>query len=116
MTKNQIITTKERFIREVSKKANLTIPEVKNIVAIMEEIIKNKLTETDKDTNTLVKFFDGFSVEGIYEPAKQKTLNYTDGEIVNVPERIKVKPKVTNYYSGKISLSKGYTYKISDTD
>ena len=66
MTKNQIITTKERFIREVSKKANLTIPEVKNIVAIMEEIIKNKLTETDKDTNTLVKFFDGFSVEGVY--------------------------------------------------
>ena len=97
--------TQEQLIKDTALSFNkeISIEMVKTVIKQFEKIMKSHLSEA-KPTQTIeCKPFAGVLVSAKYQPAKQKTLNYTDGETVDVPERIKVNARATNYLTFKIT-------------
>lgn len=94
-----MIINQENLIKQIAEREDINMATVRNIFESAEKIIFDHLSSTTPTENTIVKIFDGLSLECNYIP--EKTIHtYAD---IKCKERIWVKPKITRYYNRKLN-------------
>lgn len=94
-----MIINQENLIKQIAEREDTNMATVRNIFESAEKIIFDHLSSTTPTENTIVKIFDGLSLECNYIP--EKTIHtYSD---IKCKERIWVKPKITRYYNRKLN-------------
>ena len=94
-----MIITQDALIKQVADREDINVATVREIFKSAEDIIFDHLSSTTPSKNTIIKLFDGLSLECNYIPEKEI---HTYDNIVCKP-RIWVKPKITRYYNRKLN-------------
>lgn len=100
--KEKIKITKESLIRDIAKKSNKNMSDVKDFYNILEDIIFETLTTVSEDKNVCIKLFEGISLDGEFIPEKTKKNNLT-GKLSYVSSKIKPKFNITRSYCEKLN-------------
>lgn len=96
------VVKKENLIRDVAKKTNNNISDVKLIYNTLENLIFNILSSVDENEDVCIRLFEGISLDGKYVPEKTKKNNLT-GESHFVESKIKPKFNITRSYCEKLN-------------
>lgn len=96
------IITKDTLIRNVAKRANTTITNVREIYNTLEDVIFDTLSSVNEDNDVSIKVFNGITLDGTYMPEKTKRNNLT-GEESFVESKIKLKCNITRSYCEKLN-------------
>lgn len=100
--KEKIKVTKENLIRNIAKKTNKNINDVKEFYNSLENLIFDNLSSVDVNSDILIKLFEGISFEGIYISEKTKKNNLT-GEVERIESKIKPRCNITRSYCEKLN-------------
>lgn len=100
--KNVKKISKDDVIRAVADASCLNLKNVRAVFSALENVIPTFLQEADKENDVSIKLFEGVYFEGIYCHKCQKKNNLT-GKMVDMPSKIKVKPRVTKSYSDRVN-------------
>lgn len=111
-TKKETVITKDRLARLTARKLPITYKEVKNAIDALGDTIKEILMDMDEtyteDNPKIIKVFEGVNIEAIYIPSHKRELKYVqddngDNLIVNVPNKVSVKYRLTQTYKDSIT-------------
>lgn len=94
-----MIITQDDLIRQIADEEDINMATVRKILKSAECIIFDHLSSTTPTENTVVKIFNGLSLECSYIPEREIS-TYAD---IICDARIWVKPKVTRYYNRKLN-------------
>lgn len=94
-----MIITQDDLIKSISAKEDINVATVRKIFKAAEKTIFDYLSSTTPTENTVIKIFDGLSLECSYIPERE-IHTYDD---IKCDARIRVKPKVTRYYNRKLN-------------
>lgn len=94
-----ITITQESIIKDIAKKEDIDVATVRKIFKATEKYIFDYLSSATPTENTVVKLFNGLSIESRYIEEQEK--NAFDHFICN--SKIWAKPKITRYYNRKLN-------------
>ncbi|MFQ7208589.1 MAG: hypothetical protein ACLRPZ_03995 [Coprococcus sp.] len=96
-----MIITQDDLIKKISEKEDVNVATIRNIFKSAEDIIFDYLSSTSPICNITIKPFSGLSINRKFIDGK----NYTKGMFQNlyVPEHVKVKPVVSEYYNKQVN-------------
>lgn len=94
--------SKDDLIRAVSAASDTPLYVVTNVLNGLESVITEKLKEVNEDTDISIRLTEGLYVDGIYRPRRIRVNNLT-GRSTEIPEKIKVRPRVTKVYEKKVN-------------
>lgn len=98
----KIVKTKENIVRDIAKKTNKNISDVKIIYNALEEIIFDTLCSVGQDKDVCIRLFEGISLDGEYISEKTKKNNLT-GKVALVNSKVKPKFNITRSYCEKLN-------------
>lgn len=98
----QIKITKENLIKDIAKRTNKNIYEVKDFYNALESVIFDSLSTVNANQDVSIRLFEGISLDGNYISEKTKKNNLT-GETNKVESKIKPKFKITRSYCEKLN-------------
>lgn len=96
-----MIITQDDLIKEVSEKEDINVTTVRDVIKTTEDIIFAYLSSTSPICDITIKPFSGININRKYVEEKM----YTKGMFNNlyVPEHVKVKANVSDYYNKQIN-------------
>lgn len=100
--KEKVKITREDLIKDIAKRSNIDILDVKDFYNTLENIIFETLLSVDEGREIILKLFEGISLNGIYVPEKTKRNNLT-GELIYVDSKINPKFNITRSYCEKLN-------------
>ena len=100
--KKQNKITKEKIIKNIAKKTNVDINNVKIFYNALENFIFDALCSVNEEQDVCVKLFEGISLDGKHIPEKKKQNNLT-GKVSLVSDKIKPKFNITRSYCEKLN-------------
>ncbi len=101
--KEKIKVTKETLIKDIAKRTNKNISDVRDVYNALEKTIFDILSSVDVNGDITIRLFEGISLDGTYIPEKTKQNNLT-GEVSFVNSKIKPKFNITRSYCEKLNL------------
>lgn len=94
-----MIITQENLINRIAGKEGMNTAAVRKIFKSAEDIIFDCLSSTTPSENTVIKLFDGLSLECSYIPEREiHTYDH-----IACKARLWTKPKITRYYNRKLN-------------
>lgn len=104
--------TKNSLIKTVANISGRDVYAVKDIINTMQNVVFGYITSVDKkNTDVVIKIFDGMSIEAKYVPKHNKISNLTGNEI-RIDDKVKTKLNVTRTYCKKLTPKKNNIYDI----
>lgn len=100
--KEQIRITKEKLIKDIAKRTDKNIYEIRTFYNMLENIIFDCLSDVSEEQDVCIRLFEGISLDGKYVPEKTKKNNLT-GETKFVESKIKPKFNITRSYCDKLN-------------
>ena len=100
--KNKVTYTKDMLIKQVARKCNFRIDQVKEIYNLIEEEVFEVLSTTTPDTDVSVRMFEGYTIDSTFVPEKTKVNNLT-GKPMTTASKIKPKVTITRNYCDKLT-------------
>lgn len=100
--KKKIKITKENLIKNIAKRTNKNINDVKDVYNSLENLIYDILSSVERNGDISIRLFEGISLDGIYIPEKTKKNNLT-GEVNLIESKIKPKFNITRSYCEKLN-------------
>lgn len=100
--KEKVKITREDLIKDIAKRSNIDVFDVKDVYNTLENIIFETLLSVDEGREIVLKLFEGISLEGIYIPEKTKKNNLT-GKLIYVDSKINPKFNITRSYCEKLN-------------
>ena len=100
--KEKIKVTKENLIRNIAKRTNKNINDVRDFYNSLENFIFNILSSVETNGDISIRLFEGISLDGIYVSEKTKKNNLT-GEVNTVKSKIKPRVNITRSYCEKLN-------------
>ena len=100
--REKIKITKENLIRNIAKKTNKNINDVKDVYNSLENLIFDILSSVERNGDISIRLFEGISLDEIYISEKTKKNNLT-GEVNLVESKIKPKFNITRSYCEKLN-------------
>lgn len=94
--------TKESLVKDIAKKTQKNMGDVKEIYNALENAIFNILSSVNANEDMSIRLFEGISLEGSYIPEKTKKNNLT-GKVSVVESKIKPKFNITRSYCEKLN-------------
>lgn len=94
--------TKKDIIKDISKRTNTNISDVRKIYNELENIVFEKLSSVNENQDMYIKLFKGIILEGVYVPTTVKTNNLTGKENL-VQSKIRLKCNISRSYSEKLN-------------
>lgn len=91
--------TQDELIKEIANKEDIEVATVRKIFKSAEDFIFDYLSSATQSDSTIIKLFDGLSLECKYIPEKSI---HTYDDIICKP-KIWAKPKITRYYNRKLN-------------
>lgn len=101
----KVVKTKDNIIKDVAKKTNNSISDIKFIYNVLEDYIYDVLHSVDENTDVCIRLFEGISIDGVYIPEKTKKNNLTGKESF-VESKIKPRFNITRSYCEKLNDKK----------
>lgn len=98
----KVVRTKDNIIRDIAKRTNNNISDVKFIYNTLENYIFDALSSVNEDGDICIRLFEGISLDGTYVPEKTKKNNLTGKESL-VESKIKPKFNITRSYCEKLN-------------
>ena len=98
----QIKITKSKILKNIAKKTNKNIYDIKDFYNALEDFILSTLSSVNEEQNICIKLFEGINLEGTFIPEKTKKNNLT-GKINLVKSKIKPKFNITRSYCEKLN-------------
>lgn len=99
--KSYLIVTQNDLIKQIAKEEDIHVATVRQVLRSAENIIFDHLSSTTPTENTVIKVFNGLSLECSYKPAREiDTFTH-----LRCDSRFRVKPKITRYYNRKLNSS-----------
>lgn len=100
--KETIRFTKENLIKNVAKRTNKNISDVRDVYNTLEEYVFNILSSVDENKDVDIRLFEGISFSGIFIPETEKKNNLT-GKVSYIKNQIKPKCNITRSYCEKLN-------------
>lgn len=96
-----MIITQDDLIKKISEKEDINVATIRNVFKSTEDIIFDYLSSTSPICNITIKPFSGLSINRKFIEGK----TYTKGMFKDlyVPEHVKVKPVVSEYYNKQVN-------------
>lgn len=94
--------SKDELIQAIADTSSVNVNVVKLTMQAFEDVITRGLKSTSSEEDVSIKLFEGFYVDSSYVPGKKQTNNLT-GKVINVADKIKIKPRITRRYLEKIN-------------
>lgn len=97
-----IVITKDQLVRSLARRSGVGIDSTRLVINMLEDILKNKLSQANEKEDVIVKLFEGVSFQSKFIPAATRKNNLT-GEIIDVDSKIKPKVIITKTYCNKLN-------------
>ena len=98
----KVVKTKENIIRDIAKRTDKNISDIKIVYNALEDLIFDTLASVRQDNDVCIRLFEGVSLDGEYVSEKTKKNNLT-GKTELVGSKIKPKFNITRSYCEKLN-------------